>query len=42
MAQLLINYANNNYIKLDINEKNKVFGTYPLLYACGKNNTEIV
>jgi len=41
IIKLLIEYANENNIILDLNEKNK-YRYYPILEAINKNNIEII
>ena len=41
MVQLLINYANEHNIILDLKGKDK-FGNYPLLYCCEDSILEII
>ena len=42
IVQLLIKYANQHQIILELNEKENEHGDYPLLIATSKNNIDIV
>jgi len=42
MTQLLMKYTDKNHIILELNEKSKEYGYYPLLSACSHNNIEMV
>jgi len=41
IVKLIIDYANNHNIELNLNKKND-YGKYPLLYAIKNNNIEMV